>query len=59
LVKTYEWNREDRVSAPDHVNVEAFKQLTASSDWDTTVKFTAQGVRLDVSPKGVDVRIGE
>ncbi|MGB9965742.1 HalOD1 output domain-containing protein [Halobacterium sp. CBA1126] len=39
----------------EYIDVGALEQLVASSDGGVTVQFTVEGIRLDVSPAGVDV----
>ena len=48
---------DDSYQLHDYVDPDALEQLVASSDGDVTVQFTVEGIRLDVSPGGVDVLV--
>ena len=42
----------------DAVDVEALEQIVNSSSGNVEVQFTVEGIRLAVTPKGVDVLVG-
>ncbi|CQH64496.1 uncharacterized protein HHUB_5044 (plasmid) [Halobacterium hubeiense] len=48
---------DDSYQLQEYIDVGALEQLVASSDGDITVQFTVEGIRLDVSPEGVDVLV--
>lgn len=48
---------DDAYQLYEYVDIEALEQLLASADGDIAVKVTVEGIRLGVSPEGVDVLI--
>ena len=48
---------DDTYQLHDYVDPGALEQLIASADENITVRFTVEGIPLDVSPDGVDVII--
>ncbi|WP_336022712.1 hypothetical protein [Halobellus salinisoli] len=43
----------------DYVDVDALEKVLASGDGEIAVQFTIEGVRLAVSPAGVDARVDQ
>jgi hypothetical protein len=49
----------DAYQLHEYVDVEALDQLLASSDGNMAVRFTVEGIRLEVSPEGVDILVAK
>ncbi|WP_251343214.1 hypothetical protein [Haloplanus halophilus] len=48
---------DDTYQLYEYVDAEALEQLLASVDGDIAVQVTVEGIRLEVSPEGVDVLV--